>query len=621
MAGTITFNDVWYDIMHVYYNKSGTNTYTQLAAASVKNINLFDTTSAVGDSIVFASNNTYGKVNQLKINLDIGISATSISGVWEYSYGTSYPPTWKELPNVVDNSNNLRNTGESIISFDPPDDWSNYYSTTYFATTYLFGIRFRITEVTGITSGAHIINSSNACVSCPYSIYINGYDNNTPCTFTDIYNADSTNGWNLITKIKNSFLFKCNLAIGNISTCYIRSINEVIQFDYNWFINDYSGRSTWLVGNIYKENKVINGSSFIFYGQGRIDYPSYFIGDYSVICNSSFRHITNIGTTIIGYWGGGIGTRSNQSLYDTYFEGFRQLNFSNQTNFISDIKFYGGHIETPGAICNNITCYGGTHSIRTSGGSGFYCHNFDVSGCINSPINPYWSTNISLFRFYGVDFKWGTFADSNKVRWTNGPSPIANGDHKIYETYSFLLKLVDSTGDPIENAKVTLLDKDENIVFNYLTNSNGYCYRECGSITSCDSTSITDNTKTWTSNKYAYQEIYLTSGNGIDQRRFIKAYGGTSTLLPIAPDFSIIPANNDNYIIIPYVNVKYYTPLSYTAGNACFSNVTNLNPFTLIITKENYNTYKSQITINKPIDIMMVLTGKTSGIRLSGMRA
>ena len=67
------------------------------------------------------------------------------------------------------------------------------------------------------------------------TITVTGYTEATPCTFTDIYNADVTNGWGVVSKQStNQFLLQCRLYVGDGSTTtWMKTIDEQITFETN----------------------------------------------------------------------------------------------------------------------------------------------------------------------------------------------------------------------------------------------------------------------------------------------------------------------------------------------------------------------------------------------------
>jgi len=67
------------------------------------------------------------------------------------------------------------------------------------------------------------------------TITVTGYTEATPCTFTDIYNADVANGWGVVSKQgKNQFLLQCRLYVGDGSTdTWMRTVEEQITFETN----------------------------------------------------------------------------------------------------------------------------------------------------------------------------------------------------------------------------------------------------------------------------------------------------------------------------------------------------------------------------------------------------
>lgn len=611
----ITFNDKYNDLDWVIrYTASTTTIVTVGSSAMDKNFDIFNDTVGVGDAIIFGGHQTYGQYNELKLNISTALAATSITGVWEYpntnsGYGSYSVMTWTALSGVTDGTNAFQNTGTNSITFTVPDDWANYVrpdSAT--ASYYSWYIRFRVTAVTGLTEGGRVANVNDAAVIKYYSINPdNSYTSGSPLTFDAIYDADVAGGWGVVTKDGSSFVFHANLMIWY--TTYLLTTQETITFTGNKHIVLRSGGLELHAGTVYSGDKVKNGSTFIFLSR-QMNYPANkVLGSSSEVYNTQFRHdpagVSGTGTYHNGYWGFGIGTNPSQKVGDVYVEGFRQIDFRETTNVVKGMTLSGGHLESPGSICDDITCFGGSYSMRPSSYNvGHYVHNSDMSAPITACVNPWEPTNANNWVMDFVNCKWGTFADTNRVYWQI-PTTVTYANSLLYETYSTLFTVRDEKGNALSGATVALYDTNGTEVFSYTTNSDGVAGAESGTATSATASTLTDTSKSWSTDQWWFKEVLITGGTSAGMRRIVKK-GNTATALPAHVDFVPTPDSTSRYVIVPYVRIKKYIPTSYVTG-ARWSTVTSYNPYTLIIKKTGYNTHKQSLTISGAVDWTIAL--------------
>lgn len=617
----ITFHDRYQNVWGMAFFDASTGLYTQRGTAgNVYNVDLFsDTGVAVDDAIVIGIGSVgslHGKADELLINLDVPMAATAMTGVWEYSVGGSNAvPNWQPLTGVVDGTAGFTVTGAQTITWDLPDDWDNFQLTSVGAYIYYqFLIRYRITSLTGLTEGGHLANVTSSLRFRPWSIFVTGFVEATPCTMDDIYNADVTGGWGVVQKNGSQFSFTCNLLVD--PSCYVSSQNEQIFFETNWFI---IGSGTWLCGEIVSGDKTRHGTDFVFLGKN-VNYPgNQPISTNSKIYNSRFRIIRDVATKgFNGYWGMGMGSEAGQVFYDVFFQNFRNLPFSNQDNVIMNVSgtaIVSGQIEPPGAILRNINLYGVSHVIRTQSQVGRYIHESDLGNATVAPINSYQAQGTNLASFIAVDCTWGTFADTNKVRWNISAVPTYQNS-AVYEMYSVLLRLVNEQNVAISGATATLKDVNGTTVFAYTSNTDGIVGVDSGTLSGVAAGYIQDSTKSWGTDQYRDQEVLITSGSGINQRRILKR-GNTATQIDSAWDFTVTPAVGDRYSIVPYVIVKKFEPTTYGSGGGLYwSTTTSYGPFTLTIAKSGYKTIKKKFDLVARTDWTITMV-KVKDINLS----
>ena len=607
----ITFNDKYDDLSwFLRYRASTTTITTVYAGGADRNFDLFTDTAAVGDAVVFGAYQLYGQFNELRLNIDVALAATSITGVWEYAdtnsgFSNYAAITWTALSGVTDGTNSFQNTGSNSVTFTVPDNWANFVqpdSTT--ASYYNWYIRFRITAITGVTEGGHVLNANDSASVKYYAIHPdNSYTSSAPLTFQAIYDADVVGGWGVVTKNGSSYSFNADLT--SWYNIYLSTKQETITFLNNKALRLRTGNGWELhAGEIYSGDKVKNGSTFIFLGKA-VSYPSNnVLAASSEVYNTQFRHdkngVAGSSTYFNGYWGMGLGSNSSQKIADVYIENFRNLAIKVTSNVGKDIKFFGGKIEPPGGIVDNVTCFGGNYSVRTAADNkGHYIHNSDFSGAVVACVNPWYASDSDGWVMDFVNCKWGIFTDTNRVRWTF-PNPVTYSNAVAYETYSVLLKILDEKGNAIQNASVGIYNNVGTEIFNYTTNSDGVAGVDSGTATSATVNTITDTAKSWSTDQWWFRELLITGGTGVGARRIVKK-GNTATVVTSHFNYEVTPDNTSRYIFIPYVQVKKYIPTAYTAGDR-LSTVTDYNPFTLIVKKTGYETLKQAITITSGID-------------------
>ena len=273
------------------------------------------------------------------------------------------------------------------------------------------------------------------------------------------------------------------------------------------------------------------------------------------------------------------------------------------------------HLETPGAICKGITCYGANHSVRPKADNkNEFMHQCDFSGALSRPVNPWQVTKLSKgvvdWAMDFVDCAWGAYKSTDKFSWRVLDEEPQNGQ-RAFEAYSILLNVNDVQGNPVSDAFVRLTDNASNEVLNLTTTNDGYIGLESGFATSATENTLIDSSKTWSSNIWRFYEVYLINGTGAGQRRIIQK-GNTSTRLQVAPNFDIVPDSTTAYIIIPYVRTTEYVPDRTQPQAYKDSIIRPSNPYLMRISKAGYEEHSEKITIDSQVITTKVLKIKKS---------
>ncbi|MCU7521614.1 MAG: hypothetical protein HF312_15450 [Ignavibacteria bacterium] len=199
------------NIDRIYYYKKNTNTYAK--RASTTNFDLFPEDAAVGDCMVFATNQF--PWHNLTLNITTPLVAASISVVWEYAIN-SY--SWSAIPDVNDGTNAFRNSG--TVSFSVPNAMSIAYVKSY--PDQGVAIRCRITAVSGLTEGG--ANSGLTATVLDWALHLDG----AVYTPADLQTTSDTNGWGVVSSINNAYQIDSNVFIGKsaaatwqLSNCFV----------------------------------------------------------------------------------------------------------------------------------------------------------------------------------------------------------------------------------------------------------------------------------------------------------------------------------------------------------------------------------------------------------------
>jgi hypothetical protein len=215
-----------------------------------------------------------------------------------------------------------------------------------------------------------------------------------------------------------------------------------------------------------------------------------------------------------------------------------------------------------------------------------------------------------------IDFEASSSTDSNKLPivycGTSNETLLAKVFAKTYN--SILMKVTDGSGNAISGATVNILDKDGNNATDYdgdnltlTTNSAGYIALEQISITGVTNNTITDSSKSWTTNEWTGRNVYIFNGNG--QRQKIKIKSNTATTITFVKDFATNPSAGDLAGIIPEVLTSV---ISHIAGTGAGYGPTKWStarkfPFEIFITKTGYETYYIKKDITAKVDETIAL--------------
>ncbi len=592
VRASITFNE-WGSYYDSVWFCWANNTCVQRTGTTP---DLFPDNVNVGSQLYFLVSSSEAQVNGLQINI-VTPASSGLRGVWQYPTGRSGSWVWNNFTGVVDTSNNFSLSGLHNITWDLPpfDKWNNYAAPAPFSASqnkhYHFHLRFLVTNADGVTEGGNFTLTSTKMK--PWTIYV--YNENT--TMEKLYQNSTANGWGCIEKGTNtSYTIKCNirLAYSNITTK-----NEQWSFDVNRHLR-LDTEARMYMGKVYSGDKVYQGTSILFNLVDR----SFAAGgaimgaSNSEWLNGQIRVVCLSGYYCQGFWGGP-GSTPKQKVYGMYFEGFRHETFSASDIGVLNAVYVGHQIEGAGAIIANPTAYAGSHGWRITTAQATI-HGADFSKVISSPVNAYLYNNNNT-KNNCTDCNFGTWTYDKYVSWSAG----SGYNNSLLMQASLIIRYIMPDGTPIENATVTIKDKNGTIVAELKTNPDGYASNEFGKVVSATWSNVTVNRTYGNSVSLRFREILITNGTAVNERKYIPA-GNNATFIPVIPDFQTIPPAASNYIIVPYITyLKIYPAIEGTTSTV-WSNYTNYNPFTITIEKEGYETYNVTMNIGGKLNLLAV---------------
>lgn len=447
----ITFNAET-GISGLWRYDNGTGTFTSLGAGAT-NFDYFTDDCEAGDYLMIASSNI-NHARNIKLNVGTAFAASSVEFIWEYEETLD---VWKPFNNVVDNTNNLSVLDENWVFYDMPERWDAFSKSGIGYYTFL---RLRIVSVTAPTEGGR--QGATTVKRGDNTLLISGEGTlASPITWDTVYQADLAGGgsanpagaWGVVTKEGIGHYQATRIGVTISSNSYMKSENEVFE----WYGNTVKWWETFSCAGYYRmgikagDGSIHSGGRLITAGGYRMTFsgPTYIYDStiYERIYSdphiafsgnpTEFKRV-NVESTKFGIGG------SNWSVDDFYYyHGFGFMIGSQPTLFKGykaravdwPIYFYmdaAENIEVKDADVQKIL---------------YYRRNVD-SYMINHivPLD-----NITL-----------TFLGVAGTTYTG----------RLFDTYTFDLKVIDKDNNPINGASVKITDNQSN-EWNLTTDANG----------------------------------------------------------------------------------------------------------------------------------------------------
>jgi len=420
----------------------------------------FNDSADVGSAIYFSSVQYYSPtISGLQFYVGTAMASTSHTLVLE-AYDRR-GGDWTELPNQIDNTNQLTTTGQNWWTFNTPW-WFGSLTMSEVGLGATMPCRLRLKAVSGLTEGG--ANSTQIVHKRHDTIVISGGTSGDPVTMTNIYDAMISAGWTDVIErsatsgkddlICNGNYFFINGFIIYLSGgCVFSSSYEIILFRTGHFDGDNN------TSNVVKITR-------------------------SVLVVGGFGYNMNI------YWSGAY--RYEFSDACLFMSGQQFANYS--ANFVftksiltgaGDGNFYGGYTQqwdrsVTWFVPNTYTA----PSVR----------DWTFNGSNISGVAAYQNLTGLVIRDATIDDVTCNENTTNVLYDVNaaiyyGYQHVGGGDMNLYIHYSVTLLVVDEAGNAIENAQVTYSDVNGDTVQRWegtigsgglvdldpvLTNASGY---------------------------------------------------------------------------------------------------------------------------------------------------
>lgn len=217
----ITYNTTSEVPLYIYRATGGGVTFSaNLTNTAV--FDYFDDTAVVNDALYFSKGTTYTYFSDITVNVGTAMAGTGITLVWEY-YGSSdgSASAWIPFEKLQDDTVSFTATGSHIVRFPIHISWV----AVIVNSTNSLWVRCRISALTTITEGG--ANQTTAPTVSNGRIEIDGYTDETPCSWTEVYNYMNTN-YPYVGCIHNGNYFDFTRTIPRVNSRLV-STNEVIE--------------------------------------------------------------------------------------------------------------------------------------------------------------------------------------------------------------------------------------------------------------------------------------------------------------------------------------------------------------------------------------------------------
>lgn len=305
------------------------------------------------------------------------------------------------------------------------------------------------------------------------TITVVGFSESSPCTFEDIYNASVTNSWGVVDKLTDdSYVIKAKLVIGDGSTwTYFADVRKTVIFTSDVEL-DY--------GDVLI---VIKRHAYFRLGIGDVDKRS---GTGGCVIDARDITVNSWSVLIKGEEESNVELYGSTILSERYQGLLNVLNLNGTIARVYDCLIQGGGSAVtprPNLDMNHVTIEDASYGLSYGYQPAYPFTNIVIKFCY---YGVYWYSdrvynlnntiikNIEYREIHTISLKApARLTDCELEKWNIEWSGSPTADAKVERAYSFKVKVTDADGNPIENALVELYDKNGNLVFAELTNSDG----------------------------------------------------------------------------------------------------------------------------------------------------
>jgi hypothetical protein len=193
---SVTYNTGNTALTWIYRATTGGTVFSANEVANAT-FDYFDDSAVVDDCLYIGTSNVQ-VFSDVTFNIGTAIAATSITIVWEYRDTAG----WQTMTRYEDDTQGFTQTGVQAFKFGLQDRWQTVAvngGTGYW-------IRARITAVSSITEGGD--NTTDAVTAKDSKVNIDGYTDGSPCTLQIVKDyLDGVAPWLAIEKTNNYFNF------------------------------------------------------------------------------------------------------------------------------------------------------------------------------------------------------------------------------------------------------------------------------------------------------------------------------------------------------------------------------------------------------------------------------
>lgn len=175
--------------------------------------------------------------------------------------------------------------------------------------------------------------------------------------------------------------------------------------------------------------------------------------------------------------------------------------------------------------------------------------------------------------------------------------------------WEVLLQVVNASDIPLAGASVTVADAFGATMINGVTNAEGYMGQNSsamGNVSGIGTENLTDSSKGWSTDQWKYHDVLITNGSAKGERQVI--LGNTNNMLQVL-GWVAEPKASDNYVIVPIVNWRGWTPTHHESSSYRTTNtITNYNPHYITITAPGHREHTQNVSFLGKTEWVIKLT-------------